>query len=223
MGPYPVSHRGTILPSLIIPVLNSKWRCRPSGLNNGDRRFHGRWSWQDFIFFLAIVHLTISLCTSEETISWYAVRWVVLGVFAASRRKRKALTIIDSATIGGWVWVEHRLYIEPRTNDMLGTYEYPDVPMETWTFSVKPRQSRSKASSKLLLPDFKGQDKSDATLSHQDIWLDTDMSTKQLSEWLYSAVQRQCIMLYICMPQRECWWTGLLAASRKSNTIYITT
>lgn len=43
-------------------------------------------------------------------------------------------------------------------------------------------KSRPKDSSKLLLPDFKGQDKSDATLFYHDIWLDTDMSTKQLSE-----------------------------------------
>jgi hypothetical protein len=37
----------------------------------------------------------------------------------------ETLAIIDSATTLGGVWAEHRLYIELRTNNMLGTYKYP--------------------------------------------------------------------------------------------------
>jgi cation diffusion facilitator CzcD-associated flavoprotein CzcO len=43
----------------------------------------------------------------------------------------------DSATIGG-VWAEHRLYPGLKSNNMLGTYEYPDFPMDPATFGVNP-------------------------------------------------------------------------------------
>ncbi|KAK0643834.1 hypothetical protein B0T16DRAFT_332376 [Cercophora newfieldiana] len=50
----------------------------------------------------------------------------------------KSLAIFDgNASLGG-VWAEERLYPGLRTNNMLGTYEYPDFPMDTETFGVKP-------------------------------------------------------------------------------------
>jgi hypothetical protein len=42
-----------------------------------------------------------------------------------------------AATIGG-VWAEHRLYPGLKSNNMLGTYEYSDFPMDEPTFGVKP-------------------------------------------------------------------------------------
>jgi len=36
------------------------------------------------------------------------------------------------------VWAKDRLYPGLKTNNMLGTYEYPDFPMDTETFGVKP-------------------------------------------------------------------------------------
>lgn len=45
----------------------------------------------------------------------------------------------SSATIGG-TWAEHRLYPGLKSNNMLGTYEYPDFPMDTETFGVQPGQ-----------------------------------------------------------------------------------
>lgn len=38
----------------------------------------------------------------------------------------------------GGVWAEHRLYPALKSNNMLGTYEYSDFPMEEETFGVKP-------------------------------------------------------------------------------------
>ncbi|KAI0171491.1 hypothetical protein BJ166DRAFT_562786 [Pestalotiopsis sp. NC0098] len=49
------------------------------------------------------------------------------------------LIVEAEATLGG-VWAEHRLYPGLKTNNMLGTYEYPDFPMDTDTFGVKPGQ-----------------------------------------------------------------------------------
>ncbi|KAI0120956.1 hypothetical protein BJ170DRAFT_153875 [Xylariales sp. AK1849] len=50
----------------------------------------------------------------------------------------KSLTIIEAAPTLGGVWAKHKLYPGLKTNNMLGTYEYPDFPMDTETFGVKP-------------------------------------------------------------------------------------
>ncbi|KAF2994752.1 hypothetical protein E8E14_003557 [Neopestalotiopsis sp. 37M] len=47
------------------------------------------------------------------------------------------LVLEANATLGG-VWAEDRLYPGLKTNNMLGTYEYPDFPMSPETFGVKP-------------------------------------------------------------------------------------
>ena len=47
------------------------------------------------------------------------------------------LTILDSADTIGGVWCQGRLYSNLKTNNLLGTYEYSDFPMDTATFGVK--------------------------------------------------------------------------------------
>jgi len=51
-----------------------------------------------------------------------------------------ALVILDYASSIGGVWAEHRLYPGLKTNNMLGTYEYPDFPMKSSVFGVQPGQ-----------------------------------------------------------------------------------
>lgn len=50
----------------------------------------------------------------------------------------RSLVVLDAAPTVGGVWAAHRLFDGLRTNNMLGTYEYPDFPMDTATFGVKP-------------------------------------------------------------------------------------
>ncbi|KAK0620523.1 hypothetical protein B0T14DRAFT_432051 [Immersiella caudata] len=50
----------------------------------------------------------------------------------------KSLVVLDGSSSLGGVWAEERLYPGLRTNNMLGTYEYPDFPMDTETFGIKP-------------------------------------------------------------------------------------
>ncbi|KAI7287584.1 dimethylaniline monooxygenase (N-oxide forming) [Hortaea werneckii] len=51
-----------------------------------------------------------------------------------------SLTILESeASIGG-TWGDGRLYPGLRSNNLLGTYEYPDFPMDTETFGVKTHE-----------------------------------------------------------------------------------
>ncbi|GLA62889.1 hypothetical protein AtubIFM55763_005003 [Aspergillus tubingensis] len=47
------------------------------------------------------------------------------------------ILLLDSATTVGGVWAAHRLYQGLKTNNMLGTYEYSDFPMDSATFGVK--------------------------------------------------------------------------------------
>ncbi|KAI8692453.1 hypothetical protein NCS56_00002100 [Fusarium sp. Ph1] len=43
----------------------------------------------------------------------------------------------SEATLGG-TWADHRLYPGLKSNNLLGTYEYPDFPMDSATFNIKP-------------------------------------------------------------------------------------
>ncbi|KAL2169068.1 hypothetical protein VTG60DRAFT_6490 [Thermothelomyces hinnuleus] len=50
----------------------------------------------------------------------------------------KSLVILDSGSTLGGVWSQSRLYPGLKTNNMLGTMEYPDFPMDSDTFGLKP-------------------------------------------------------------------------------------
>ena len=50
----------------------------------------------------------------------------------------RSLAVLEASPTPGGVWSEHRLYPGLKTNNMLGMYEYPDFPMDTETFGVKP-------------------------------------------------------------------------------------
>lgn len=50
------------------------------------------------------------------------------------------VTLLDSASSVGGVWSKERLYPGLKSNNMLGTYEYPDFPMDEKTFGVKAGQ-----------------------------------------------------------------------------------
>jgi cation diffusion facilitator CzcD-associated flavoprotein CzcO len=69
----------------------------------------------------------------------------MIGIFGLAAAKtfhqlepEKSLAILDSGTTVGGVWAEERLYPGLKTNNMLGTFEYPDFPMRTDTFGVEP-------------------------------------------------------------------------------------
>jgi cation diffusion facilitator CzcD-associated flavoprotein CzcO len=53
---------------------------------------------------------------------------------------KDTLAVLDYASSVGGVWAEHRLYPGLKTNNMVGTYEYPDFPMEPSVFGVQPGQ-----------------------------------------------------------------------------------
>ncbi|KAK4134427.1 FAD/NAD(P)-binding domain-containing protein [Trichocladium antarcticum] len=54
-----------------------------------------------------------------------------------------SLLILDSGSTLGGVWAKERLYPGLKTNNMLGTFEYPDFPMDTETYGVKPGEHMS--------------------------------------------------------------------------------
>lgn len=47
------------------------------------------------------------------------------------------IAILDSEETVGGVWAEGKLYPGLKTNNMLGTYEFSDFPMDTATYGVK--------------------------------------------------------------------------------------
>lgn len=50
------------------------------------------------------------------------------------------MAIFDSQESLGGTWADERLYPGLKTNNLLGTFEYPDFPMDTATFGVEPGQ-----------------------------------------------------------------------------------
>ncbi len=48
------------------------------------------------------------------------------------------LLILDAAPSIGGVWASHRLYPGLKSNNMLGTYEFSDFPMDPKLYEVKP-------------------------------------------------------------------------------------
>ncbi|KAK4225371.1 FAD/NAD(P)-binding domain-containing protein [Podospora fimiseda] len=50
----------------------------------------------------------------------------------------KSVIILDADSTLGGVWAKDRLYPTLKTNNMLGTFEFPDFPMDSETFGVKP-------------------------------------------------------------------------------------
>ncbi|KAL1960895.1 hypothetical protein VTO42DRAFT_5878 [Malbranchea cinnamomea] len=53
-------------------------------------------------------------------------------------RPNDNLVVFESQSSLGGVWADDRLYPGLKTNNLLGTYEYPDFPMDTETFGVNP-------------------------------------------------------------------------------------
>lgn len=50
------------------------------------------------------------------------------------------LLILEAASSIGGVWAEHRLYPGLKTNNLLGTYEFSDFPMDPEIFDIKSGQ-----------------------------------------------------------------------------------
>ncbi|KAL2164834.1 hypothetical protein VTH06DRAFT_130 [Thermothelomyces fergusii] len=77
-----------------------------------------------------------------ETFDVVVVGAGVFGLCAAKTIHQlypeKSLVILDSGSELGGVWSRSRLYPGLKTNNMLGTMEYPDFPMDSETFGVKP-------------------------------------------------------------------------------------
>ncbi|KAI1750703.1 hypothetical protein F4782DRAFT_508584 [Xylaria castorea] len=64
------------------------------------------------------------------------------GLAAASQfryaQPDKSLVVLDAQPSIGGTWAEERLYPTLKSNNMLGTYEYPGFPMSSDRFDVKP-------------------------------------------------------------------------------------
>ncbi len=50
------------------------------------------------------------------------------------------MAILDSQSTLGGTWAHERLYPGLKSNNLLGTYEYPDFPMSTASFGVKKNE-----------------------------------------------------------------------------------
>ncbi|KAL7939383.1 hypothetical protein V8C35DRAFT_275216 [Trichoderma chlorosporum] len=51
-----------------------------------------------------------------------------------------SLVVFDPQSSVGGTWADERLYPDVKSNNLLGTYEYPDFPMDSKTFQVNPGQ-----------------------------------------------------------------------------------
>ncbi|CAK7216063.1 hypothetical protein SBRCBS47491_002704 [Sporothrix bragantina] len=82
------------------------------------------------------------MASEPETLDLVVVGAGWFGLCAAKTNHQlhpeATFAVIDGASTVGGVWAEHRLYPGLKSNNMLGTYEYPDFPMTTEKYGVKP-------------------------------------------------------------------------------------
>ncbi|KAK4251315.1 hypothetical protein C7999DRAFT_28045 [Corynascus novoguineensis] len=82
-----------------------------------------------------------------ETFDFVVIGAGVFGLGAAKTFHQlypeKSLVVFDSGSTLGGVWSLDRLYPGLKTNNMLGTFEYPDFPMDSDTFGIKPGEHMS--------------------------------------------------------------------------------
>ncbi|KAK4095854.1 FAD/NAD(P)-binding domain-containing protein [Parathielavia hyrcaniae] len=82
-----------------------------------------------------------------ETLDLVVIGAGIFGLAVAKTFRQlnpsKTLAILDSGSSLGGVWGKDRLYPTLKTNNMLGTFEYPDFPMTTDAFGVRSGEHMS--------------------------------------------------------------------------------
>ncbi|CAK7225150.1 hypothetical protein SCUCBS95973_005763 [Sporothrix curviconia] len=82
------------------------------------------------------------MASEPETLDLVVVGAGWFGLCAAKTNHQlhpeATFAVLDGAATVGGVWAAHRLYPGLKSNNMLGTYEYPDFPMATETYGVQP-------------------------------------------------------------------------------------
>lgn len=74
------------------------------------------------------------LCLIGMIAGWYGL--AVAATYLQVHSTANILVLESQSTVGG-VWSQERQYPDLKSNNMLGTYEYPDFPMNTETYGVK--------------------------------------------------------------------------------------
>ncbi|RJE25980.1 Flavin-binding monooxygenase [Aspergillus sclerotialis] len=64
------------------------------------------------------------------------------------------VAVVESASSCGGTWAEHRLYPGLKSNNMVGSYEYPDFPMSEAIYGVKPNDHIPAATLHQYLTDY---------------------------------------------------------------------
>jgi hypothetical protein len=70
-----------------------------------------------------------------RTLGWYGL--AAAKTYLELHPHANILVLESESSVGG-VWSQNRLYPGLKSNNMLGTYEYSDFPMDTATFGVSP-------------------------------------------------------------------------------------
>ena len=64
------------------------------------------------------------------------------------------MLVLESASSCGGTWAEHHLYPELKSNNMLGSYEYPDFPMSYGRYSIEENKHIPAATLHRYLTDY---------------------------------------------------------------------
>lgn len=92
---------------------------------------------------------------------YFSVSYIFLGWFGLAAAKHyiqlhpnDRVAVIESASSCGGTWAEHRLYPGLKSNNMVGSYEYPDFPMSEDTYGVKSNDHIPAATLHRYLTDY---------------------------------------------------------------------
>lgn len=73
--------------------------------------------------------------SDDDSTGWFGL--AAAKTYLQVHPESKVILLEAESSVGG-VWSENRLYPGLMSNNMVGTYEYPDFPMDEKTFGVKP-------------------------------------------------------------------------------------
>ncbi|KAK3647044.1 hypothetical protein LTR56_008210 [Elasticomyces elasticus] len=112
---------------------------------------------------------------------------------------KRSLAVLDSEASLGGTWADHRLYPGLKSNNLLGSFEYPDFPMDTETFAVKTNEHIPASvvnrylkayAAKFCIADFVRLQTKVSVAEHQDTaeggWILTVVNAKQEESKLYA-------------------------------------
>jgi cation diffusion facilitator CzcD-associated flavoprotein CzcO len=113
-------------------------------------------TWSSWVLVSNLVPHCREPCTSTADCYSYSIGWYGLAAARAyiETHPDESIAVLEANDSVGGTWAENRLYPGLKSNNMLGSYEFPDFPMNTEVYGVMEYDHIPGAVLHLYLTDF---------------------------------------------------------------------